>query len=226
MPEIRENLTTVNYRPRGTKPKWIVVHNTYNRTSREGTAYNNTVYFKNTLRNASANYFIDDGNIIWCCVKPTDTAWHCGEAESRNGCYNYNSIGIEVCETNDGWFTDKEIQTLTWLVQKLMGEYGIDADHVCRHHDVTGKNCPWYYVSERRWAQLKNTITEDDMAGYGEQILAKLNDRHDASGRGKEATDHERLCWMAAKQEKMQKSIDDLNEKLDKLIEGSEHDNR
>lgn len=158
--QIKDNLTTVNYRSRGTKPTWIVIHNTENHTSKEGTAYANTQYFKSTLRNASANYFIDDGDTVWCCVKPTDTAWHCGEAASKNGCYNYNSIGIEVCETDAGNFTNHEIQVLAWLVQKLMKEYGISADHVCRHHDVTGKNCPRGYINNSTWAKLKKAITE------------------------------------------------------------------
>lgn len=161
--DIQKNLTNVNFNFRNTLPRWIVVHNTANGTSREGTAYNNTVYFKDTYRSASAHYFIDDGDTVWQCVRDTDTAWHVGEAQSRNGCYNTNSIGIEVCETADGWFTDKEIATLRELVRGLMDFYGIPAERVCRHHDVTGKSCPWYYSDDDRWAELKAQITEDDM---------------------------------------------------------------
>ena len=163
MMDIQKNLTNVNFNFRNTLPRWIVVHNTANGTSREGTAYNNTVYFKDTYRSASAHYFIDDGDTVWQCVRDTDTAWHVGEAQSRNGCYNTNSIGIEVCETAGGWFTDKEIATLRELVRGLMDFYGIPAERVCRHHDVTGKNCPWYYSDDDRWAELKAQITEDDM---------------------------------------------------------------
>lgn len=161
--DIQKNLTNVNFNFRNTLPRWIVVHNTANGTSREGTAYNNTVYFKDTYRSASAHYFIDDGDVVWQCVRDTDTAWHVGEAQSRNGCYNTNSIGIEVCETAGGWFTDKEIATLRELVRGLMDFYGIPAERVCRHHDVTGKSCPWYYSDDDRWAELKAQITEDDM---------------------------------------------------------------
>ena len=163
MMDIQKNLTNVNFNFRNTLPRWIVVHNTANGTSREGTAYNNTVYFKDTYRSASTHYFIDDGDTVWQCVRDTDTAWHVGEAQSRNGCYNTNSIGIEVCETAGGWFTDKEIATLRELVRGLMDFYGIPAERVCRHHDVTGKNCPWYYSDDDRWAELKAQITEDDM---------------------------------------------------------------
>lgn len=46
----------------------------------------------------------------------------------------------------------------------------------------------------------------------------QLFDRTDYSGRGKESTIIQRVCWMAAKQEKMQESIDELNMKLDAII--------
>lgn len=169
--EIRQNLTNTNYNARGTEPTWIVIHNTANGTSAEGTAYANTQYFKNTYREASAHYFVDDGDIVWQCVRDTDTAWHVGEAPSQNGCYNYNAIGIEVCETGAGFFSEKEIETLQELVPYLMDKYGIDASHICRHHDVTGKLCPWWYSDDGRWRELKERILEgEDMNITQEQM--------------------------------------------------------
>ena len=168
--EIRDNLTNTNYNPRGTNPSWIVIHNTANGTSAEGTAYANTQYFKNTYRAASAHYFVDDGDTVWRCVRDTDTAWHVGEAASRNGCYNTNAIGIEVCETASGRFTDHEIGILQELVPMLMDKYGIPASRVCRHHDVTGKQCPWYYSDDDRWEELKEQILEGDMAISNEDL--------------------------------------------------------
>lgn len=46
----------------------------------------------------------------------------------------------------------------------------------------------------------------------------QLFDRTDYSGRGKESTIIQRVCWMAKKQEDMQASIDELNMKLDAII--------
>lgn len=169
--QINYNLTNTNYNAgRGASVQWIVIHNTANGTAREGTAYNNTEYFKDTYRKASAHYFVDNGDVVWCCVDPSDTAWHCGEAASRNGCYNSNSIGIEVCEPSWGEFTDKERETLAELVGWLMEEYGVDADHVCRHNDVTGKNCPWFYANDQSaWNELRDYITGGgDMATAGD----------------------------------------------------------
>ena len=162
MPTVKANMTSVNYTPRGTKPTWIVIHNTSNGTDAPPIAYNNTQYFKSEYRGASATYFVDSGDTIWQCVSERDTAWHCGEAPSRNGCYNSNSIGIEVCERADGTFSDAEIENLRWLVQDIMQRYGIPASRICRHHDVTGKECPWYYSDDSRWAKLKAAILEDD----------------------------------------------------------------
>lgn len=155
---IKQNLTNVNYNQRGTNPSWIVIHNTANGTSAEGTAYANTCYFKDYNRNASAHYFVDDGDVVWQCVRDTDSAWHVGDSASRNGCTNWNSIGIEVCERADGSFSDHEIEVLAWLVPMLMDEYGIDASHVCRHHDVTGKYCPMGYIDNVAWQDLKGRI--------------------------------------------------------------------
>ena len=161
MPTIEKNLTTINYNQRGTAPIWIVVHNTANYTSNEGTAYNNTQYFKFAYRSASAHYFIDDGDTVWQCVEDTDTAWHVGEAASRNGCFNYNAIGIEVCENADGSFTENEINTLAWLVQMLMEKWGIPPERICRHYDVTGKECPRGYIDDAAWQYLKERIVDD-----------------------------------------------------------------
>lgn len=233
--EIRENLTGVNYNARGTWPSWIVIHNTENHTADEGTAYKNTVYFQ-TYRAASANYFVDDGPVVWCCVRPTDTAWHCGEAPSRNGCYNSNSIGIEVCETDGGSFTENEIATLTELVGWLMQKYGIPAERVVRHHDVTGKDCPRGYIKQTNWDALHARITGGDSMpsakdlwdykvngmSAGERLFLadkQLFDRTDYSGRGKDgSTIVERVCWMAAKQEQQQEQLDRLEKKIDELL--------
>lgn len=217
---IKENLTTVNYNEKHAAPQWIVIHNTANGTSREGTAYANTQYFKNTYRWASAHYFVDDGDTVWRCVRDTDCAWHVGDAQSRNGCTNYNSVAIEVCETADGHFTEHEIQVLAWLVPQLMQKYGIDADHVCRHYDVTRKHCPMGYIDQGRWLALKERIIggDDDMSTYAEKAYQELMNDSDPTGRGKKGNMRTRIAFMAQKQEKMQNDIDEIKKMLAKLV--------
>ena len=100
-----------------------------------------------------------DGSIYKAADPKTAVVWHCGGGLQGSGghsfyqiCTNFNSIGIEcgVCYTDtsvkdasgdsDQWyFTTETQESLVWLVSKLMDEYGISADHVIRHYDVTGK---------------------------------------------------------------------------------------
>ena len=73
---------------------------------------------------------------------------------------NKNVIHIEVCHPDkSGKFTEKSIAALAELVPYLMKKYGIDANNVVRHYDLTGKHCPMYYVDSTRWAELKQRIT-------------------------------------------------------------------
>ena len=217
MPEIKYNLTNINYTWRGSNPSWIVIHNTANETSAPPIAYNNTQYFKNEYRGASANYFIDDSDVIWCCVEPINTAWHCGEAPSQNGCYNYNSIGIEVCEPANGKFTDKEISNLSWLVQKLMKEYKIPASRICRHYDVTSKNCPWYYTNNARWNELKERICGDMLSKEDANTIWAFDNWGDQKG-ANPGTAWRNLMDTNRRIQTVEKSVTELNKKIDQII--------
>lgn len=141
--------------------KYIVLHYTANGTSSKGAAKNNCKYFNRSNRNASADFFIDDGQI--CRYNPNCEkyySWHCGDGHGKNGITNANSIGIEVCINGDKAYTSKEIKKLVWLVKRLAHKYRIDADHVVRHYDASGKLCPLYYTpkgkgGDKAWKSLK-----------------------------------------------------------------------
>ena len=50
------------------------------------------------------------------------------------------------------------VELVTWL----MGRYDLRVEDVIRHYDVTGKNCPKYYVeNEDAWVNFRN-----DLAAY------------------------------------------------------------
>ena len=119
-----------------------------------------------------------DGSVYKAADPKTAVVWHCGGGLQGSGghsfyqiCTNFNSIGIEcgVCYTenvkeasgdsNKWYFTTETQESLVWLVSKLMDEYGISADHVIRHYDVTGKICPNPYVKNNR---LKTSWTWDE----------------------------------------------------------------
>lgn len=145
--------------------KYIVVHYVGSGTSAAGNAKNNCIYFSGGNRDASAHYFIDDAS-IWEYADPANWAcWHVGDGKGKYGITNSNSIGIEVCN-NGGAFTTAEIDRLTWLVQKLMAEYGVPANRVVRHYDASRKLCPLYYAqNQSAWNALWAQITGGKVSG-------------------------------------------------------------
>ena len=176
--EIKENLTNVNYNKMSNKVnKYIVIHY----VGAVSTAYNNSVYFKNVNRSASANYFIDE-NEIYRVVADSDKAWHCGDKlKSGNGgtyngkCTNSNSIGIEMCCYNNNGKIDvseKVISNTIELVKELMAKYNISIDNVIRHYDVTNKICPAPIVEdESRWIDFKNRLVSNST----QQVIQEEN---------------------------------------------------
>ena len=51
------------------------------------------------------------------------------------------------------------IQSLVELVAWLMGRYDLTTDDVIRHYDVTGKDCPKYFVeNSKAWSDFKTDL--------------------------------------------------------------------
>ena len=150
----------------GNSIKYIVVHYT---AGNGDTAMNNAQYFHNNSGlQASAHYFVDEHSVVQS-VRDTDGAWHCGgPLESshhplHNICMNRNSLGVEMCsdKVNGKYIiTAQTVDRTVELVRWLMAKYGIDADHVVRHYDVTGKDCPEPWVrDESLWRKFKARLT-------------------------------------------------------------------
>lgn len=146
--------------------KYIVVHYTGNGyPTTKNAAKNNCIYFnRDEGQNASAHYFIDNDS-IWMFANPTVyCCWHVGDGKGKYGITNQNSIGIEVVQDGNLPFSSKEIEKLTWLVQKLMKDFNVPASNVVRHYDASRKSCPYYYTpygygGDSAWAKLHKTIT-------------------------------------------------------------------
>ena len=146
---------------------WLTLHF----TSGDGdTAKNNADYFarEGDLR-ASAHYFVDT-NEIWQSVKDSDTAWHCGVERGGsyyNGCRNANSIGIEMCSVKrNGVYVIPEatMKRAAKLTRELMAKYHVPASRVCRHYDVTHKQCPEPWVrNPQLWDKFKTMLTEKEV---------------------------------------------------------------
>ena len=163
------NFKGYNVSPRTQKIEYIVMHY----VGAEGTAANNVAYFNGGNRNASADFFIGYQGEI-CQYNPdilNQYSWHCGGGRQSNKggsyfgkCTNRNSIGIEMCTTKaSGTWTFKEatLNSAAQLVKWLMSEYGIPVEHVIRHYDVTGKNCPGvsgWTDPDTKWIAWKKRI--------------------------------------------------------------------
>ena len=155
MPVIKDALTPCNHGKGGCYPKYIVVHY----FGALGTAASVAEWFKNPQAQASAHYVVDEGDIIYRCVKETDVAWHCGDGRVHPECRNWNSLGIEIRPKNvnpnraaaydtDWFFERNALDNAEWLIRKLMKQYNIPADHIIRHYDVSGKFCPRPFVGD------------------------------------------------------------------------------
>lgn len=160
-PDIEERLLTKNEnsRPGMTlkEVKGIVVHYTAN----PGTgAEANRNYFESrkdcpdeTKYKVSSHYIIDtDGSIIRC-IPENEIAY---ASNKRNS----DTISIECCHPDkSGKFTQQTYQSLVKLTAYLCTKYQLATENVIRHHDVTGKMCPLYYVKKpKAWKGFKKDV--------------------------------------------------------------------
>lgn len=146
---------------------WIVLHFTANNGD---TAKNNADYFANNANlRASAHYFVDP-NEIYQSVKDSDTAWHCGKERGGsyfNDCRNANSIGIEMCSViRNGVYVipDETVRNAAELVRYLMARHHVPVLRVCRHYDVTHKECPEPWVrNPKQWEKFLEMLEAENM---------------------------------------------------------------
>lgn len=168
--KINKFLTPYNLNRLGntSRIRYIVIHY----VGATGGAEANCRYYASKYIGASAHYYVGFGGEIWQSVEDGDIAWHCGAKSYRHPeCRNSNSIGIELCVRNKGsqaadsrdwYFEDATIQAAIELTRELMEKYGIPADRVIRHYDVTGKICPNPYVynhTAHTWEAFKAALT-------------------------------------------------------------------
>lgn len=75
------------------------------------------------------------------------------------------------------------------------------------------------YIDRKQWKQIANGGFDMETC---EKILAYLEDESDPSGRNVKANLKTRVAFIAKKQEAMQKDIDAISRKLDKILEAIE----
>lgn len=156
-----------NYRKGREFPiNWICLHFTANNGD---TAQNNADYFACEVVKASAHYFVDPNGVVQS-VKDSDTAWHCGRERGGsyyNDCRNANSIGIEMCSViRNGVYVipEETMKRAAKLTRELMAKYHVPVSRVCRHYDVTHKECPEPWVrNPKQWEKFLEMLEAEDM---------------------------------------------------------------
>ena len=128
----------------------IVIHYVGNPGS---TAQQNRDYYANSSSEVSSHFVIGlKGEIIQCIPLH--------EKSSASNHRNKDTISIEVCHPDEsGKFTDAAYQSLVKLTVWLCKICDLDSTDVIRHYDITGKQCPLYFVThENVWEIFKKDV--------------------------------------------------------------------
>lgn len=134
---------------------YIAIHYTANPGA---TAQNNRDYFENLSisheAKVSSHFVVGlEGEVIQCI--PTS------EMSYATNSRNVDSISIECCHKDDtGVFEQETYDSVVKLAAWLCARFGLTSEQVIRHYDVTGKECPKYYVDHPdAWEQMKADIS-------------------------------------------------------------------
>ncbi len=114
-------------------------------------AENNRNYFENLKdtkeRSASSHYIIGLQGEILQCVPLEEISYASNDR-------NYDTIAIECCHPDaTGKFNSMTYESLVELTAALCRTYDLNPmTDILRHYDVSGKECPIYYVeNESEW---------------------------------------------------------------------------
>ncbi len=117
------------------------------------TAMNNRHYFAQETTEVVSHFVVGlDGEIVQCLPL--------GERSVASNSRNRDTVSIEVCHPDDsGRFTDATYASLVRLTAWLCDRGELDTDAVIRHYDITGKECPRYFVRHpQAWEDFKTAV--------------------------------------------------------------------
>lgn len=119
---------------------------------------------------ASSQYIIGLNGEIVQCIPENEVAYHAG-----NLTVNYNSIGIEICHPDwTGEFNSKTYNSMIDLLTELCKKYKISANKIIRHYDITGKDCPKYYVENQdKFLEIRSKVAEKLGSNAENEIIKK-----------------------------------------------------
>lgn len=134
--------------------KYIAIHYTANPGA---TAMDNRNYFENlasTHETKVSSHFVVglEGEVVQC-IPTAEISYATNER-------NVDTISIECCHMDEtGVFEQATYDSVVKLAAWLCTRFNLTEENVIRHYDVTGKNCPKYYVEHSdAWDQMKADI--------------------------------------------------------------------
>ncbi len=174
-------------------PKGLVIHWTANQ-SRGAKAMNNRGYFNNSGVASSAHYVVDDGRTVQC-LPENEMAYHVGAktykkaALQRLSAYPNNcTIGIEMCVDEGGDFR-RTYQNTVELAADILKRYGWTINQLWRHYDITGKDCPRFFVNDATAQQYGFTSAADGWKQF------KIDVNNQLGGNFKMANSNSPSAW-------------------------------
>ena len=140
--------------PYSMKPKYVVVHNTYNDASPE----NEVAYMIGNNNQVSFHIACGDSSVVQG-LPLNRNAWHAGDGGSGQG--NRYGIGVEICYSKSGGarYTKAE-ENAVYVCARLLYQHGLGIESLKQHHDfaLNGKNCPHRIRDEGRWEGFKGRV--------------------------------------------------------------------
>lgn len=144
------------------KVKNIAIHYTANPGA---SAMANRDYFENlavTHETKVSSHFVVglEGEVIQCIPS--------SEMSYATNSRNVDTLSIECCHPDEaGKFNNATYDSVVKLAAWLCTRFGLSSEDVIRHYDVTGKNCPKYYVENpEAWTQMKADIEAQIQVDY------------------------------------------------------------
>ena len=113
-------------------------------------AMQNRNWYANPESEVSSHFLVGlEGEVIQCL--PLD------EKSAASNHRNRDTISIEVCHPDEsGKFSEETYEALVELTAWLLRSAWLGPENIIRHYDVTGKNCPKYFVeNEYSWQQFR-----------------------------------------------------------------------
>lgn len=139
------------------KVRGIVIHYTANPGS---TAQANRNYFENLkdeqTTKASSHFIVGlEGEVIQC-IPSAEIAY---ASNDRNS----DTLAIESCHPDgSGKYNEATYQSMVELTGWLCKRFDLKSSDVIRHYDITGKDCPKYFVENQdAWEQFLQDIEKE-----------------------------------------------------------------